>query len=258
MRRRRVFTLALATVFALAVFVGPAAAQSINRELFDELNTQLLYVGLPLAVFVEIILIYAVVKFRNNPDPKPTIADPPLEVTWTIATGVILLFVGFSSYAVLGSPYMSPVSDAQANTNQAESIPPDAVVVEAVSYQYAWEFHYPESNVTTRGKLVVPLNQDVYIRLTSQDVIHSLFIPDLGVKQDAFPGQHTLVQMNVFKPGVYQAYCAELCGAGHSRMRADAIAVSPQKYDSWLSTHANQSGVTETPTPANSTTATPA
>lgn len=251
MRRRRLSAFAIACLAALVVAVEPAAAQSVNRDLFDQLNTQLLYVALPLTLFVEIILVYAVVRFRDNPDPRPTIADPSLEITWTVATAVILLFVGFSAYTVLGSPYLSPTQNVAADPPAADSVPPDAVVIEAVGYQFAWEFRYRAANVTTRGELVVPTDRDVYVRLTSEDVIHSLFVPRWGVKQDAFPGKYTLIRTKVYEPGTYRAYCAELCGVGHSRMRANATAVSNATYRSWLDAHADQHGVTDVPVPEN-------
>jgi cytochrome c oxidase subunit 2 len=96
---------------------------------------------------------------------------------------------------------------------------------------------------------VVPTDREVYLRLQSADVIHSLFIPDWGIKQDVFPGQTTLVHTRVYQPGVYRLYCAELCGVGHSRMTGNATAVSEQKYRSWLDAHRNETGVTTAPQP---------
>ncbi|WP_255150873.1 cytochrome c oxidase subunit II [Halorarius halobius] len=253
MRRRRLGTLALAALAVVWLFAAPAAAQSVNRDLFEQLNTQLLYVALPLTVFVEVILVYAVVRFRGNPDPKPTIADPPLEITWTAATAVILLFVGFSAYTVLATPYMSPAGSAAAAVENPETAPDDAVVVDVVAYQFGWEARYPAANVSTQGELVVPTDREVYLRLRSQDVIHSLFVPDWGIKQDVFPGQTTLVRTRVYEPGSYRIYCAELCGVGHSRMRATATAVPDSTYREWLDDHRNETGVTDAPRPANAT-----
>ena len=249
MRRSHVPLVSLTLVGALLLFVAPASAQAVNRDLFDRLNTQLLYVALPLTVFVEIILVYAVLRFKDNPDPKPTIADPPLEITWTVATAVILLFVGFSAYTVLGSPYVSPAGNVAADPGSPDAMPQDAVVVNVTAYQFGWEVHYPQTNTTTQGELVVPTDREVYLRLQSADVIHSLFIPDWGIKQDVFPGQTTLVHTRVYQPGVYRLYCAELCGVGHSRMTGNATAVSEQKYRSWLDAHRNETGVTTAPQP---------
>ena len=216
---------------AVAVTVEPAAAQSVNRQLIDQLNFQLLYVAIPLALFVELILVYSVYRFRNNDDPLPTAEDPSLEITWTVATAIILLFVGVAAYNVLGSPYISP---NQGGTAAGEDVPEDAVVVRGLAYQWDWQFTYPGRNVTTQSELVLPANRDVYVRMTSKDVIHSLFVPDLGVKQDVFPGRTTVIHTRVFEPGTYRGFCTELCGAGHSRMRTSVRVLPPDEYRDWL------------------------
>ena len=237
-------------VAALAVTCAtPAAAQSVNRNLIRQLNTQLLYVALPLAVFVEVILIYAVVRFRDNPDPRPTIDSPNLEITWTAATAIILLFVGVSAYVVLTTPYFSPgaVGDPAAANESGE----DMETVQGLAYQYDWQFRYPDANVTTRGVLVVPADRPVRLRLSAADVLHSLYIPQLGIKKDAFPGQYTTVRTLVHEPGTYRGYCAELCGTGHSRMRTDVVVVSPSAYEDWLASNEGESNVTSAPEPSS-------
>lgn len=244
--RLRTLGLTAGALAALVVLCStPAAAQSVNRNLVRDLNTQLLYVALPLVVFVEVILLYAVVRFRDNPDPRPTIAAPSLEITWTAATAIILVFVGVSAYAVLGTPYFSP----GAVDGPAAEPGANGTTVEALAYRYAWQFRYPEENVTTRGVLVVPADREVVVRVTSADVLHSLFVPRLGVKQDAFPGQYNLVRTRVHEPGRYRAYCAELCGEGHARMRATVVVVPPDRFEAWLAANAGAANVTDVPSP---------
>ncbi|WP_321170468.1 cytochrome c oxidase subunit II transmembrane domain-containing protein [Halobaculum litoreum] len=131
---------------------APAAAQSVNRAAIDNLNEQLLYVALPLVLFVEITLLYAVYRFRDNDDPKPTTKDSPLEITWTAVTGIILLFVGISAYFVLANPYITPAA-ASGPTVETQG---DPVEIDVVAYQWGWEFRYPDANVTTQGEVVVP------------------------------------------------------------------------------------------------------
>jgi cytochrome c oxidase subunit 2 len=254
MRRsgRRSVAAAAALVAGFIVFVEPVAAQSVNRDLFDGLNQQLLYVALPLTVFVEIILVYAVVRFRDNDDPKPTAEDPALEVTWTAATAIILLFVFVAAFTVLASPYMS-TAGAAAATNDVDDAPGDAVEIRVLAYQYGWEFRYPGANVTTQDELVVPTDHDVYLNMTSADVIHSLFVPEWGVKQDVFPGRQTYIRTNVYERGEVRLYCTELCGSGHSRMTGDATAVSPATYETWLDENAGERNVRTAPTPTNAT-----
>ncbi|GAB3026309.1 cytochrome c oxidase subunit II [Natronobiforma cellulositropha] len=244
-------SLALCTLAAFVLATTPVAAQSVNRDLIDSLYLQLLYVALPLTLFVLVILAYSVVRFRDNDDPQPTAEDPPLEITWTAATAIILLFVGVSSYAVLASPYLSPGVQtdgelAGTGTNPVE-VPEDDELVEVVAYQWEWQFVYDEANLTTQNELVLPADEDVTLSMTSNDVIHSLAIPELGVKQDVFPGQESAIRTNVHTTGEYDAFCTEFCGARHAHMRANVTVVDRDTYDEWLDEHADERGVTEAP-----------
>jgi len=227
MRFRRVLGWLCLLAVGVAAFSSPAAAQSVNRAAIDELNAQLLYVALPLTLFVELTLFYAIYRFRNNDDPRPTVDDPALEITWTAATGAILVFVGVSGFFVMSNPYITP---AAADAPEAES----DMEVEVLAYQWGWEFSYPDSNVTTKDKLVIPRNTDVRFTLRSTDVIHSIYIPKLGVKQDVFPAQKTIARTNATETGSYRLYCAELCGSGHSRMHATVVVMNQSDYDAWL------------------------
>jgi len=212
-----------AAALALVLLAEPAAAQSANRAAIDELNTQLLYVALPLTLFVELILVYGVYRFRNNDDPQPTVDDPALEITWTAATAVILVFVGVSGYFVLANPYITPAAGQPADTDME---------IEVVAYQWGWEFQYPDGTVT-RNRLVLPARTDVRLVMESEDVIHSLYVPALGLKQDIFPEAERVARTNA-SVGEYELYCAEFCGAGHSRMHGTVSVVKPSVYDDRL------------------------
>ena len=253
-RRRTVVALAAAVFSVLLVLTGTVAAQSPNRELIDGLEYQLLYAALPLTLFVLMILIYAAVKFHDNDDPQPTTEDPALEITWTAATAIILLFVGLAGYSVLVNPYISPSQALESDDRSQEGFDsvedlPDTGDEEVVlrSYQWEWQATYPESNVTTEDEIVIPADENVTLWLTSDDVIHSLFVPDLGLKQDAFPGDFTRARTIVDEPGRYDAVCAEFCGAGHSRMDAEIVVVDAETYDQWL--EENEGNVTDAPDP---------
>ncbi|PSP96763.1 cytochrome c oxidase subunit II [Halobacteriales archaeon QS_4_70_19] len=217
---------------ALLALVPAAAAQSVNRAAIDGLNRQLLYVALPLTLFVELTLVYAIYRFHDNDDPEPTVDDPALETTWTAATAVILVFVGVSAYFVMGNPYVTPAAAGSADATAPDQA--DDLTVEVVAYQWGWQFTYPEANVTTRDELVVPVDRDVRLRMTSRDVIHSLFVPKLGVKQDVFPTQETVARTRATETGEYTLYCTELCGSGHSRMDGTVRVVNGSDYEEWL------------------------
>ncbi len=218
------------------VAVTPAAAQSVNKRLIDQLNFQLLYVALPLMLFVEVILIYAVVRFRDNDEPLPTAEDPALEITWTIATAIILLFVGVAAYTVLASPYITPTQPGESGGGAEfnNSSASNAVTVRGLAYQWGWEFRYPGTNRTTQDELVVPADTEVYVRMTSADVIHSLFVPELGLKQDVFPSRTTIIHTRATEPGTYRGYCTEFCGAGHTRMRTTVRVLPQDEYRQWV------------------------
>ncbi|MFC7203039.1 cytochrome c oxidase subunit II [Haloferax namakaokahaiae] len=222
-------SLRLAAIGVLGLLLAtPVAAQSVNRAAIDELNTQLLYVALPLTLFVELILIYAIYRFRDNDDPRPTTDDPALEITWTVATAVILVFVGVSGYFVLTNPFLTP--SVAATSGEAA----DDLEIEVTAYQWGWEFTYPETGVTTQNRLVIPEDRNVRLVMSTSDVIHSLYVPDLGIKQDIFPNQPQVVRTRATETGEYDLYCAELCGPGHSRMGGTVVVLNQSAYDEWL------------------------
>jgi len=231
MRTSRALSWLVVLVLGAVAFTTPAAAQSVNRAAIDDLNEQLLYVALPLTLFVELTLLYAIYRFRNNDNPRPTVDDPALEVTWTAATGAILVFVGISGFFVLANPYITPAAAAGGAEGEALN---DDTEIAVLAYQWGWEFSYPESDVTTRDRLVIPKNTDVRFSLRSTDVIHSIYIPQLGLKQDIFPSQTTVARTNATETGNYRLYCAELCGSGHSRMHATVTVLNRTEYDDWL------------------------
>jgi cytochrome c oxidase subunit 2 len=253
----------LAGAVLLVLAADPAAAQtSINSELITDLNFKLLYVAVPITVLVEGILIYTVIRFKDNDDPSPTRENRRLEITWTVATAIILLFVGLASYQVLGSAFIggATATAGQDTGNLAElsydyegaKAPADgenAVQVEVIAQKYFWTYRYPEAgNFTVNPQgggeaMVIPANRTVYIHVTSTDWLHAFHVPDLALKQDAFPGRYHTIKTVAYEPGGYQLYCAEYCGVGHSGMLGQ-LTVLPQAenpsdpaegtYEHWL------------------------
>lgn len=235
MRSKRL-GLPLAAVAALSLLaVEPAAAaDSVTEELITGLNTKLIAIAVPVTVLVEGILLYTVWKFRKTDEPTPTEENRRLEVTWTVTTALVLLFVGFASYNVMASPYVAPSgSDVVQDPVEGE----DPVVVDAVGVQWYWQFEYPDANVSSSETMVVPANETVVIRTKSPDVIHSFHAPELGLKADAVPGQTNYIRTRLTPeetPTTYRIYCAEFCGSGHSEMLGKVKVVSPEAYQEWL------------------------
>jgi len=250
MTRRRAGLVALFGAALLALAAEPVAAQpsaSTTVEQIWNLNMNLLYVAIPITVLVEGILIYTVWRFRNQDEPLPTMENRRLEITWTVATAVILLFVGVASYQVLASPYVTAES-----TNEAELQTEEVTHIEVQAYRYGWTFYYNGSSfnettsVTSTGDLRVPANQEVNLRITSRDWLHAFHVPSLGLKADAFPGQYNYLRTVPTETGTYQLYCAEYCGSGHSQMLGTVQVMPQDEYDQWLQEQRASSGGNET------------
>ncbi|WP_332898632.1 MULTISPECIES: cytochrome c oxidase subunit II [unclassified Haladaptatus] len=242
----------LLSVALLALAVEPVAAQeatSVTRGLIDGLNSKLLFVAIPITILTEGILIYTVYKFRKTEEPKPTQENRRLEITWTVATAIILLFVGVASYQVLGNEFVTTPED-QVNNIQEEN----AVVVEVTAQKYFWTFHYPQHDVNASDTMVIPSDRPVYLKITSTDWLHAFHVPELGLKQDAFPGEtHTIkTKVNPSGEGTYQLYCAEYCGVGHSGMLGEVNVTDGATYDQWIE---NQQAAAESESGGNNTTA---
>ena len=258
MTRRRAGLVALFGAALLVFAAEPVAAQpsaSTTVEQIWNLNMNLLYVAIPITVLVEGILIYTVWKFRKNEDPLPTMENRRLEITWTVATAVILLFVGVASYQVMANPYVTAES-----TNQAELQTEEVTHIQVEAYRYGWTFYYNGSSfdqgtdVTSTGTLRLPANQEVNLRVTSNDWLHAFHVPSLGLKADAFPGQYNYLRTVPTETGTYQLYCAEYCGSGHSQMLGTVEVMPQDEYDQWLQDQRTSDGGNQTS--ANSTSAT--
>jgi cytochrome c oxidase subunit 2 len=117
-------------------------------------------------------------------------------------------------------------------TPQERSQPAD-LVVNVAGMQFAWIFTYPDTGVTS-GELHVPIGKDVQLNISATDVIHSFWVPQFRLKQDAIPGQPTELRFVATKTGEYPVVCAELCGGYHGAMRSQVIVYTPEDYDRWL------------------------
>ncbi len=107
------------------------------------------------------------------------------------------------------------------------------LVVNVTGMQFAWLFNYPDSGVSG-GELHVPVGADVQLNLSATDVIHSFWVPQFRLKQDAIPGIPTELRFVATKPGTYPVVCTELCGGYHGSMRSQVIVQTPEEFESWL------------------------
>jgi cytochrome c oxidase subunit 2 len=171
-------------------------------------------------VFI-LMLVFAIKYRRGKPADRTPPADRNLwiEVSWSVIP--FLLTIGFFIYA------------AWLYFGITTRPPPDALTIDVVARQWMWKFQHPEGQREI-NTLHVPVGQPVRLIMTSQDVIHSLYLPALRIKQDVLPGRYTGFWFKADRPGVYRLHCAEFCGADHAVMGGQFIVMTPADYAHWL------------------------
>jgi len=177
------------------------------------------------AIFVIVcaVFLYSLVRFRarrgDDALPKQVHGNTRLEIAWTIVPLIIIVVLSISTvrYAfALGTT------------------PKDPVTIDVIGHQYWWEFRYPGSGVVTANQVRIPTGEKVNFVLTSADVIHSFWVPELGGKTDLIPGRTNQMWLEASKSGTYAGQCAQLCGVGHAYMKFTVLAESPADYRKWL------------------------
>jgi cytochrome c oxidase subunit 2 len=180
----------------------------------------------------EILLVYLLVKYRHREGRKAEYIHGHVtaEIVWTAVPFMIVLGIALASRGLW------------AEIRDPALIPPDAMEVRVVAKQFEWNATYPGpdgafdtgDDFTLRNRFSVPVGRPVNVRLGSEDVIHSFFLPDMRVKQDAVPGMEIGVWFEATQAGEYPIGCAELCGIGHTRMRGTLTVLSTNDFQSWL------------------------
>ncbi len=203
----------------------------------------------------EFILFYFMWKYDANTNKEPvkySHGSHSLEIVWTIIPAATLLFmaiVQFNSWAEakMQNPMYGPDGVAGPNPDLEGKDDDLLATVEVTARQWEWRIRYPGADgrlgtpddIFDVNELHVPANEDVIVSLKSQDVLHSFFIPNLRVKQDAVPGMKIPVWFKVVRtdPNVpldFEIVCAEHCGARHYAMKGRVIVHSPEEYRSFL------------------------
>lgn len=115
------------------------------------------------------------------------------------------------------------------------STPADpALTIQLIGHQWWWEVYYPDQSFTTANEVHIPVGQPILFKLTSADVIHSFWVPQLQAKMDLLPGQTNTTWLTADQPGVYLAECAEYCGLQHAHMRLLIVAEAQERVDAWV------------------------
>jgi cytochrome c oxidase subunit II len=183
-------------------------------------------------VLVESALVLFIIRFRRR---RTTAADAEgpqihgntrLEIIWTLIPALILVVIAVVVLARV------PAVEAEDD---------DARVVRVEAHQFYWQYVYEdEGRMVSVDRLVLPVDQPVRLRLTSLDVDHSWWVPELTGKRDAIPGRTTTLNFTPEKIGTYQGKCAELCGALHAVMPTEVEVVTPERFRQFLDNRADQ------------------
>jgi cytochrome c oxidase subunit 2 len=211
---------------------SPAAAQpwvvapaSDGADVISQLFWFTLVLATIVFVMVEGLLIYSSLRFRRRA-PLPA-REPPqihgntrLEVMWATVPALILIGLFGITVSRLGDLSQIPTD-------------PNTLHISVTGRQFQWEFAYGNSGVKSND-LHIPVGTPLVFDVTSTDVIHSFWVPDLYGKIDANPGRVNRITFKANKPGEYRGVCAELCGAGHGGMLFRVEAVSQGEFQQWL------------------------
>jgi len=173
------------------------------------------------SIAIAVAILYLGVRYRKNAQVNRTPYSPPmwLELSWLIAPAPILLFIFFWSAQVF---------------LEMQRPPADAMQINVVARQWMWKFQHP-SGRREIDQLHVPVGRPVRLKMISEDVIHSFYVPAFRTKQDVLPGRFTTAWFEATKPGTYHLFCAEYCGTQHSKMVGSVVVMSPTEYEEWLS-----------------------
>jgi cytochrome c oxidase subunit 2 len=207
----------------------PEDVSTFGHEI-DSLFYLIYYITGVAFILVTVLMLLFLVMYRERKDGRRATyshGNTTLEIIWTVIPAAIFIALSF----------MSVNTWAKVKRHAPES---DFEIAVAAK-QFNWEVSYrgadgilgTEDDVKFDNDIHVPVNKVVRVQLSAKDVIHSFFLPNLRLKQDAVPGRTILVWFEATKPGKYELPCAELCGFGHSGMKGWLYVHTPEEYKKW-------------------------
>lgn len=181
-------------------------------------------------VLVEGAIVYILWRYRRRHDdddteaPEQVHGNTRLEVGWTVLPAVILAPIAVFTVATIF---------------ELEEREPDAIPITVQGQQWWWQFSYDvdddgTDDIITATEMVIPAGRQVDLSITSNDVIHSFWIPRLNGKRDAVPGRLSTLSMEADEPGLFFGQCTEYCGLSHAEMRMRVVALPEDEYEAWI------------------------
>jgi len=231
----------------------PVGVTDISEDVFG-LHMLMFWIMIAIGVVVFGVLFYAMWKYRrsNNKTAADFEENHKLEIAWTVVPTIILILMALPASSLLKKMY----------DHEAEE---GGIDIQVIGWQWKWQYKYLdekvgdkplsffsnlttpadqyETNQATKGEnyllevdeeVVVPINTPIRFLITSNDVIHSWYMSDFAVKQDAIPGFINVAKTTINEPGVYRGNCTELCGERHAYMPVVVRAVTQDEYQKWL------------------------
>jgi cytochrome c oxidase subunit 2 len=203
----------------------PESASTVSGQV-DALYFYLVGVTAFFTVLISGVLIFFVIRYRRRLPfeiPRPVAGSIKLESLWTVIPFIIAMSMFVGGASVFFAQY---------------SIPKEALEVYVVGKQWMWKVQHTTGQREI-NELHVPVGRKIKLVMTTEDVIHSFFIPAFRTKSDVIPGRYTYIWFEATKPGRYHLFCAEYCGTNHSGMTGSIVVMEPNEYDEWLSGNAN-------------------
>jgi cytochrome c oxidase subunit II len=212
------------------------------KDRLNAFHNELLVIIFLIAGFVMALLLYVIVRFnhRRNPIPSRTSHNAVIEILWTVVPVLILVAIAIPSFKLMY--YM-------------DRIPNPDMTIKVTGHQWYWSYEYPDqkglafdSNIIQQADLkpgqlrllevdnplVVPVQTNVRVLVTSTDVIHSWFVPSFGVQEYAIIGRINESWFNVERQGTYYGECNQICGLNHAFMPIKIVALSKEAFQRWL------------------------
>jgi cytochrome c oxidase subunit 2 len=198
----------------------PERATELAREI-DAIYFFGLGVATVFSLLIAVLVLYFGVRYRRTHEDevgRPEKAAAWLEIAWSIVPlGILLFMFGWGAKIFF----------------EARRPPSDAVRYYATAKQWMWKFQHPQGNREI-NELHVPVGVPIELVMTSEDVIHSFFVPEFRTKMDVLPGRFTNIWFEIDRVGTYRLFCNEYCGVEHSLMIGSVIAMEPSDYERWL------------------------
>ena len=231
MRRHFVIVGILVFVVTILIYVGldsaelmPIQASAQAADIDWMWNLEVVAMSFLFAL-IAVPMAYSLIVFRrrkgDTTDAEHMEGNTQLEIAWTIVPLFIVM-----AFAYLGAVNLADVQRAD----------PEALIVKVTGLQWSWTFEYPPVNglAVVSDELHIPVGKQVLFRMTSNDVIHSFWVPEFRLKQDVVPGRITELRITPTLEGSYKVRCAELCGTSHAYMEKPVFVSSQDEFDAWM------------------------